>query len=237
MAQGNRLQTLDRGLSALALLGARDEGLTIAELAEALGVHRAIAYRIAATLEAHALVHRAEGGRLVLGPGILALSARFEGNLRAIARPIVDALTRRTGATAFLSVAQGEDCVAVLTSVSQGPFLDVGYRTGSRHPLTRGAAGVAILSGRPAAPGEAENVAEARARGYSLTRGELQPGAAGLAVPVHLGGAGFPGLECSLGVVTLGEIDAAALAPEVRAAAAELAQAVRSGGGAPFLQV
>lgn len=42
-------QTLSRGIRALEILAAADRPLSIAELAEALGVHRSIAYRILRT--------------------------------------------------------------------------------------------------------------------------------------------------------------------------------------------
>ena len=43
------LQTLSRGLTALELVAQKEHGLAIAELAEALGVHRAIVYRLVST--------------------------------------------------------------------------------------------------------------------------------------------------------------------------------------------
>jgi DNA-binding IclR family transcriptional regulator len=80
---------------------------------------------------------------------------------------------------------------------------------GSRHPLGLGAAGKAILLGR-------EPVADRAA--YVVTAGELQAGAQGLAAPVP----GVEGLEASVGIVTLGDLDAAAAGPLVAEAAAQL---------------
>jgi DNA-binding IclR family transcriptional regulator len=79
---------------------------------------------------------------------------------------------------------------------------------GSRHPLHQGAAGRAILLGRE--PGAAP---------YVVTTGELQSGARGLAAPVR----GTEGLEASVGIVTLGELDVDTVGPLVAAAAAEVA--------------
>lgn len=62
------LQTLDRGLAALSLLAEAPAGLKPAELADRLGVHKAIAYRLLATLEAHSLIRRLPDGRC-WGPG------------------------------------------------------------------------------------------------------------------------------------------------------------------------
>ena len=50
-----------------------------------------------------------------------------------------------------------------------------------------------------------------------MTTGELQPGARGLAAPVR----GVDGLEASVGIVTLDDIDVDRLGPRVIAAADE----------------
>lgn len=202
-----RLQTLDRGLVALRLLSQADGGMRIADLAGALGVHRAIAYRIVATLEDHAMVWRLPDGRVTLGSAVIPLAAKAEGNLRLVARPLVEALARRVDAAAFLSIADGEEGVAIVTAAPPGSFLDISYRVGSRHPLTVGAAGIAILAGRPEHPGEDEAVRAARRDGYSLTRGQLQKGAVGLASPVRAPGAHAPALDCAVGVVGLEGLD------------------------------
>ena len=71
-------QTLSRGLTALALLA--DHGSqTIQSLADLLGVHRSVAYRLVRTLEEHRLVVRA-GGRLAhLYFDVLRLHERHAG--------------------------------------------------------------------------------------------------------------------------------------------------------------
>ena len=69
---GETSQTLDRGLTVLQLLGSREDtdGMTVTELASALGVGRSIVYRLVATLEVKDFVTRREDGRIRLGPGI-----------------------------------------------------------------------------------------------------------------------------------------------------------------------
>jgi DNA-binding IclR family transcriptional regulator len=88
--------------------------------------------------------------------------------------------------------------------------LHVAYRTGSRHALDHGAAGLAILAGRR---GES---------GWVETNGQLQAGAYGIAAPVL----GVPGLEASVGVVALAPLDAQVVGPAVIAAAAATARAL-----------
>lgn len=215
----NTLQTLDRGLQALTIVSQHEGGLSIADLAARLDVHRAIAYRLAATLELHGLVVRGTDGHLRLGSGVLALAAGFAPQLRPLALPFLRELARMTGATAFLSVPEGGDCVAILVCPPEDTILQVSYRIGSRHPLTRGAAGTAILSGRPPQPGEPEAVTHAREAGFSVSHGELQKGAIGVASPVRRQGEGKGegggGIEASVGVVALDDLDVDAAAARV----------------------
>lgn len=224
-----RLQTLERGLLALKAVADSGEGLKISELAAQLGVHRAIAYRIAGTLEAHHMVHRLPDGRLILGSGTFALGARAEGTLRTLARPVIETLANEAGASAFLCLAQGEEGVAILVAEPRDAFLNIHYRVGTRHPLDKGAAGIAILAGRPQEDNEPEAVTRARADGYSVTRGELQTGAVGVASPVHLKGPDLPDLECSIGVVALDGLDTERTSKLVRDSAALLARQMGAG--------
>jgi DNA-binding IclR family transcriptional regulator len=90
----------------------------------------------------------------------------------------------------------------------------VGYRVGARHPLDVGAAGKAILLGRAIAAGAAEGAE------LVATEGELQAGALGLAAPIL----SLPGVEASVGVVALGNLDTAEAGPVVVAAARDIAE-------------
>ncbi len=66
--------------------------------------------------------------------------------------------------------------------VAEGP--QYAYRLGHREPLDRGAGGVAAMASAPPRPDEPRTVADARAQGYAVTHGELNPGAHGVAVPL-----------------------------------------------------
>ncbi|MDK3019953.1 IclR family transcriptional regulator [Pseudodonghicola flavimaris] len=222
-----KLQTLDRGI-ALLMLVARGEGrLKIADLADRLGLHRAIAYRIVATLADHGMVTRLPDGCIVLGSGAVMLGTHAEGSLRALARPVVEDLAEATGCTAFLAMAQGGDCVAILAAEPRGVIFNVHYRVGTRHPLERGASGLAILAGRPEQPDDPEPVRRARADGFALTQGELQKGAMGVSSPVRICAPGvesqaIAGIELSVGVVALETLDVAPVSTAVRQAARDL---------------
>lgn len=217
------LQTLDRGLQALNTISQHSGGISVAALADSLGVHRAIAYRLVSTLEAHGLVVRNKEGWIFLGTELLVLASRFEPQLRTIAHPLLMDLAEETRATAFLSAAQGNTCVALMVAEPDAGLLRVGYRVGSRHPLDRGAAGIAILAGRPPSAVDTSEVEEARELGYSLTRGQLQAGAVGVASPVRTTRGVDAGFEGSVGVVALNDLDTATAIPAVTRCARNLA--------------
>ena len=222
-AKTNTLQTLDRGLQVLALIATRARGWSIAELAAELAVHRAIAYRLVATLEQHGLIARLRDGRIVIGAGVLRLAAPFESQLRALAQPFLQQLAEDCGATAFLTVAQGDDCTAVQVCEPQTVDFRMGYRVGSRHPVNAGAAGLAILAARPAQPADPDAVKDARRLGYSITRGQLQKGAVGIASALISGTSDPLPFEACVGVVAMEDLDIARCARLVPACARELA--------------
>ncbi len=196
----------------LEVLAESPDGLTVTELAAALEINRTVVYRLVSTLEQHRLIRRDVTGRLHLGLGIMHLAAAVQPVLRDLAVPVLRQLADTVGATAHLTVADGEEALALAVVEPSWTDFHVAYRVGARHPINSGAAGRAIQMGRvPRARG---------ARAYVVSTGELQSGAHGLAAPVP----GIRGLDASVGIVTLGApIDEGVVAPRVVAAAAEVA--------------
>ena len=203
-------QTLDRGLRVLMVLAATPAGLTVTELARE--VNRTVVYRLISTLEQHALVRRDRQGKLHVGLGVLQLSAAVQPVLREVAAPVLRTLAEKVGCTAHLTVSDGDEALALSVIEPSWTDFHVSYRVGARHPLDRGAAGRAILAGR-----------EAEGPAYVVTTGELQPGARGIAASLP----DIAGLEASVGIVTLEDIDVDRLGPQVVAAARELASRLR----------
>jgi DNA-binding transcriptional ArsR family regulator len=201
-------QTLDRGIRLLGLL-TDGRPMSVTELASALGVARPVVYRLLATFEAHAWVRREQDGRVRLGLGILQLSQQVQPLLRRAALPELRRLAEDIGATAHLTVADGDEALAVAVVEPSWTDYHVSYRVGSRHSLDRGAAGRAILAGRRGQVG------------VVTTDGELQPGAVGAAVPVPV-----EGLDASVGVVALGDLRARDVEPALRRAASRIARAL-----------
>ncbi|MEU4232099.1 helix-turn-helix domain-containing protein [Nonomuraea sp. NPDC026600] len=202
-------QTLERGLRLLRLLADGKGGRTPTELSTELSLSRPVVYRLVTTLLSEGFVRRDAEGRVHLGFGVLVLAQAVQPLLRAAALPTLRRLAEDVGATAHLTVAEGDDGLAVAVVEPSWTNMHVAYREGSRHSLLLGAAGQAILALR-----------EGRAD-YLVTEGQLQEGARGIAAPV----AGLPWLEASVGVVTFGPLDESA-GRRVVEAADELAGAL-----------
>ncbi|MCU1538008.1 MAG: transcriptional regulator, IclR family [Humibacillus sp.] len=208
-------QTLSRGLQVLEVLAdlGDSSGLTMTELAAALGVGRPVLYRLVTTLEAHHLVRRRPDGRAVLALGVTRLAAAVTPVVRAEARPVLRELADAVGATAHLTIAEGDQALALVVVEPSWTDFHVAYRSGSRHRLDEGAAGRAILAGRAAVTGRASPVA---------TSGELQQGAHGLALPL-----GPAAVEASVGVVALAPLDVTVVGPHLERAATALRELLR----------
>jgi DNA-binding IclR family transcriptional regulator len=202
--------TLERGLALLqAVADSESEAPTISDLATSIGASRAAVYRLLVPLQDRGLVRR-DGSKVRLGLGLLRLAARVTPQLRLAALPALRELAEAVGATAHLTVADGEEAQAVAVIEPSWTTYHVAYRVGTRHPLSRGAAGKAIGL-------REENP------GWLATTGELQSGASGIAAPVR----GVPGLRASVGVVSFQALDGEVVGPHVLTAAAAVAAALR----------
>jgi DNA-binding IclR family transcriptional regulator len=178
-------QTLARGLSALQLVATSRSGLTAQQVADSIGVHRTIAYRLLSTLSQFRLVAKGEDGRYRSAAALAVLGASFDNNVRQLSQPTLRALADELGTTVSLLVAEGDQQVAIAVLVPSNVFYQLSFHEGSRYPLDRGAAGVALLASMPPRPGERKLVPQARQQGWIITHGEVEPNTFGLAVPVR----------------------------------------------------
>ena len=215
-------QTLDRGLRVLELLAEQERPLSSAEIAAALQVHRSIAYRIVRTLEDHRLVSRTADRCWELGVGLTLLARGVSPVLHAVATPELADLATDLGMTAFLAVADREECVTVLTVEPRHSQVHVAYRPGRRHPLDRGGPGIALLAGSPPRPGERPEVGEARRLGFTTTSGEVIPGLSSVAAPVVPGDG--PAVASVAVLFLAGPVELDRVARRVREAAAAIAR-------------
>lgn len=122
-------------------------GVTTAELAAALDLHRSTVSRLVTPLVEHGLLRRDEAGTVRLGTGALALGQAYLASvdLPDLAAAHVRDLAARTGAACALGVPEGSGVRLVLTERSPR-----GSRSGALLPLHCTALGKAMLSVGPA---------------------------------------------------------------------------------------
>ena len=180
-AQAPPSQTLSRGIRALEILADAQQPLTIAELADAMGVHRSVAYRILRTLEDHSLLVRDDGGRVQPGPGLAVLARGVSRNLQTAALPELTQLANALTMSAFVAVWDHEECVTLVTvdprhtgaAVVQHPGLpapDQRRRARHRDPVRAFGAGMAPPRPRHPLPRRSSRGAPPRLTPPAMTR-------------------------------------------------------------------
>ncbi len=186
-------QTLSRGIRILELLADAREPLRIDRIAELLGVHRSIAYRLLRTLEDHGLVTREDSGRVQLGARMAALAAGVAHDLQAEALPELTAVANDLGMTCFIAVLDRNECVTLVSVEPRHAAASVAQRPGTRHPVTAGAPGKAILTllSEQRWPSDvsttiAEEIRDAGASGWAQSHDEVIPSLRSIAVPLAL---------------------------------------------------
>lgn len=218
-------KTLHHGLAVLELLAEHQNGLTVTEVADGIGVHRTVAHRLVRTLEAHHLCRRDDFKRITLGAGLVALAEPVEQDLRTVARPVLEELADQLGATVHLVVRENTTEVRALMVVEpRGAKVHVAFRGGQVDPIDRGSAGLAMLAALPAAENERAEVTRARAQGFAVTHGEVIPSVGGVSavVPGRRGDA-----SVSIGASVFQIDDEQALGTAVVAAAQRLGSMLR----------
>jgi len=178
-------QTLHRGVRILEHLAAVGIPQPVMDIAQALDLHRSIAYRLLRTLEGHQLVERDLAGHFGLGLGLVALARGVRNTLQTAALPALNALVTELGMTAFLVVRASDEAVTITSVEPQDSAAHVVYRPGTRHPVDRGAPGLALLMLETPSVGERDAVAQARQLGWASSRGEVIAGVRSIAAPVR----------------------------------------------------
>ena len=200
-----RVQSVARAAELLKALGAHGGPASVFDLAERCGLNRSTVWRILATLEDAGLVERDPAtGRYEIGYALVALGAAAGHDpLIRRAHPALRALAEACLETASLAVPRGMQLVYV--DQVQAPHVMAADWLGRATPLHATSTGKALLAWLSvddigaALPGRLERftdttittrpvlrteLAQVRARGYAISRGELEPALWGVSAPV-----------------------------------------------------
>ena len=171
------VSALERGVAVLRCFTEDRRTLGPTELARLTGIPRPTVTRLAATLAALGLLKLdAQTDAYALGAGVLTLARAFLAGLdvRAVARPHLQALAEACGGSVYLAVRDGLEMVLIEACRARSSMLSARLDVGSRVPLANGALGRACLSALP--PAERQMLVDS----LRLARGSdwpaLQPG-------------------------------------------------------------
>lgn len=175
-------QTLDRGLTILEYVATATGGRSLAELAEHLGVHKSVAYRLARTLEHHQLIRLTSARRYEPALQLARLGEHAYRPLRTAAAPQMEKLALSLEMTVYVVVREHEEMVTI--AIEEPASKVIAYQPGLRQPMNAGAPAYAWRAAGPEARDEPRAVAEAREYGYARSQGEIIPGLSGIATPI-----------------------------------------------------
>ena len=202
------LKTVDRALEILLQFSEEHPEWSSSELANVLGLHRSVVYRILSTLERRGFVTRVDQGtRFRLGFRLVELgNVVLSGlDLREIAHPVMEQLVRETKESAFLTVFSEGESVCI-DRIESGQQVRVTLSIGGRYPLHAGASNKVLLAYQP--PDVVESLIASglmrytdrtitdpvrlkrelttiRRQGWAFSVGELPPGVAAIAAPLR----------------------------------------------------
>jgi DNA-binding IclR family transcriptional regulator len=204
------LQTLDRAMTVLRLLGGRADGMRLVDVQHEAGLSKPTAHRLLMSLVSHELVCQDPRTRVYrLGPALDTLRwVRGESgpDLRRICAPPVQRLAEESGDTVFVMARDRLETVCIARESGSYPIRAITVEVGTRRPLGVGAGGLSILGTLPAAEArrivaslaprlaeyrltsveQANRTAEqARRNGYAVSDGHVVKGVRGVAVSLR----------------------------------------------------
>lgn len=146
------VQSLDRAVAILNTFAPERPELGMSEIARRVQLTTSTTHRLLASLQAHGLVRQVADRRYALGPQLLQLAhvADVRGNLRHVARPVMERLRDETGETVGLHSMRADFQRTVIDQAeSRHPLRRTYTDLGSGIPLHQGAPGKVLLAHLP----------------------------------------------------------------------------------------
>ncbi len=146
----NTIQSLERGLKILTILGSSDQPLSLNEIAGHFAIDRSSVFRLISTLvKNHFVQQDAETKKYTLGFRFMELAGSFneQGKIESVIRPIISRICAATKQNTHLAVLEGAD-VVFLAVEQPRESISVNIAVGTREPAVATALGKAILSFR-----------------------------------------------------------------------------------------
>ena len=142
------IQSLDRGLIILELVGKSSAPVSLGYLTSILGIDRSSVFRLANTLKRRGfLAHPSTGKDYIMGPSVWRLSRQYDWSkmLARIAHDHLKALAALTNETSHLAVREGRS-VLFIDHANSTHVISVSGQTGEHVPIYCSAHGKALLA-------------------------------------------------------------------------------------------
>lgn len=207
------VRAIDRALDVLSAFSSAHPRLALCELAEAVGLPKPSAYRIATTMVRRGFLLHGPDGTYSLGTRLLELGNLVSTTsvLASVTTVVADELSHRTGETVLVAEVDWTSNTVVITDKRAATHpLAVTSPVGQRSSIGGGCMGKAVIAGLDEgtarqrvdrlrlAPRTTRTITDpvvfladveaARRRGYAVESGEFLTGVSGVAVPVLVGG-------------------------------------------------
>ncbi|QRF68703.1 IclR family transcriptional regulator [Ponticoccus alexandrii] len=147
--RGGGIQSIERAFSILTQISQQDDGINLADLSKAVGLHTSTTFHLVRTMVELGVVRQAKDtkryhlGRMIFS---LAASSSREVDLIATATPYLESLAQGSGEGSHFAMLSGDDVVIVARGAGTGAFQMV-ERAGGVRPAHCTGIGKVLLAG------------------------------------------------------------------------------------------
>ena len=207
MSDGNTILSVAKAMELLGVLGRAQGALTLKELSERCGFPKSTVFGLLTTMREYDVISQTPDGKYALGLRLFELGCLVEKSLDIsnVAKPYMELLSQKTGASVMLSICQGAN-VITLDQVQPHGNLHVVSSTGARLPIHCTSQGKVFLAYRKRqdaqrllqrltldaftphtltdVPALMQELDAARENGYAIENGEYKIGLRSISAPV-----------------------------------------------------
>jgi DNA-binding IclR family transcriptional regulator len=142
------IQSLERAFAILEEVARNREGINVADLGKAVGLHNSTTFHLVKTMAQLGYISQVrDSKRYRIGSGLftLAAGALEENSFLAVATPVLETLTGETGEAAHFAIRSGNNIVVIARTAGSG-LLQMVDRNGGQRPAHGTALGKVLLS-------------------------------------------------------------------------------------------
>lgn len=211
MVDGNIILSVAKAMELLQALSRAEKPLTLAELTECSGYPKSTVFGLLTTMRAYDVITQTPEGKYALGLRLFEYGRQVERkwDISRVARPYMEHLSQRTGASVMLSICEGGS-VITLDQVEARDKLRIVSDAGARLPIYCTSQGKVFLAHMPRAQAEKllrrqsmtqftphtitdvsallQEVDACRTNGFAIENGEYKIGLRSISAPGLHGG-------------------------------------------------